>query len=262
MAKRKAGLHRKISSIFDGVPVPGSDKSGQQGLPVQEQKSQQSISAPPELQRDVKPPEKDKLRPKPVEQAKPKPKSKRRKRKRYKFSAPIPGINEQNEKKKIMIMMILLVLLTFILVRTFLPMLSKKEETKSEAEEIMAKALRHKIDTTIAWKVPELYPATVRDPMRTGRFRDPGTGEWIDKIIGPEKTGDIKKPQNDAETAGFYGKIVIQSILYSRQGRSIVIGNKILYEGNAVEGATIIKINRDSVIFSIGGQQFTVPLQK
>ena len=247
MEKRKAGLHKKVSSIFDGVAVPKPDKSGLQPIPSLEQKSQQDLPESPV-------PEKIKKQPKskPV----PKAKSKRSKRKRYKFSASIQGAREQSEKKKIMIMVTLVVLLAFILIKTFLPMLRKKGEARSRVEDIMAQTLKKKIDTTIVWKIPELYPATVHDPMRAGQFRGSATNEWGEEIVAPEN--DDKTAKQEAEV---YGSIVIKSILHSSQGRSVVIGNKILYEGNIVKGATIIKINRNNVIFSIEGHQFTVPLQ-
>ena len=256
MAKRKAGLHRKISSIFDGVPIPKSDRPDSQQPPAMKKTTQQATSPPPELQKPPKPVKPDKPLRKPAKHTA-KTKAKQHKRKKYKFSTPVPTKTEQNEKKKIVVVVMLIIVLGFMLIKTFLPEFTKKGKTISTAEEIVTKALQQKQAPSIVWKIPDVYPANLRDPMRTGQSRNPVTGEWIEDVVDFEKVKDIIGQPDTAETTGFYNDIVIQSILYSQSGRSVVIDNKILYEGDSINGATIIKINKNSVEFAIGEQKFT-----
>ena len=50
--------------------------------------------------------------------------------------------------------------------------------------------------------------------------------------------------------------IALRSILWAESGRSIVVGNEILYEGDTILGVTIKKINKDSVEFEKDGVGF------
>ena len=99
MAKKKAGLHKKVSSIFEGVPVPGQQVSREEKTPVSGKtpakdsepvvsRSRQILHEPVA---DVKQPGK-----KAPEQAPAKPPAAVG-RKEYKLSAPIPGVSDKKE---------------------------------------------------------------------------------------------------------------------------------------------------------------------
>jgi hypothetical protein len=54
-------------------------------------------------------------------------------------------------------------------------------------------------------------------------------------------------------------QLIVKSIFYSEQGRSAVVGDslEIVYEGQEVFGAKVIKIDKDSVEFEMNGVKFT-----
>jgi hypothetical protein len=51
-------------------------------------------------------------------------------------------------------------------------------------------------------------------------------------------------------------RLTIKSIVYSEDNPSAVIGSRIVHEGEKVLGATVVKINKDSVEFEAGGKKW------
>ena len=90
----------------------------------------------------------------------------------------------------------------------------------------------------IDWQVPEVYPATLRDPMQ---FKAPPP---------PPDT-------NDTQTVTKTQEIEIKGILYSKENPSAIIGTEIVYEGDTVSGAKVVKINENSVEFEMNGKTWT-----
>jgi len=96
------------------------------------------------------------------------------------------------------------------------------------------------LNDQIDWKIPEPYPATLRDPMQ----------------LGPIVTGT-----NQAETREL-GQLIIKSILYSEDNSSAIISNSIVHEGDQIQGASITKINKDSVEFEMNGKKWSQGIQR
>ena len=102
----------------------------------------------------------------------------------------------------------------------------------------------------IKWQSPQPYPEVIRDPM----------------VIPGYKPNPRKPLSRIGKGASFLNKdgtvainIEIKSIFhYGKDNRSIVIGDEILYEGDTVGGAKILKINKDSVEFQRDDKKFTV----
>ena len=57
-------------------------------------------------------------------------------------------------------------------------------------------------------------------------------------------------------------KLVVNGIIYSLENPSAVVANQIVYEGDKVLGAAIVKINRDSVEFEMNGNKWTQKVQR
>lgn len=55
--------------------------------------------------------------------------------------------------------------------------------------------------------------------------------------------------------------LVVRGILYSDDKPSAVVGSHIVYEGDEVFGATVVKINEDSVEFEMDGKRWTLKVQ-
>ena len=82
--------------------------------------------------------------------------------------------------------------------------------------------------------IPDPYPNTLRDPMQ---FSSAGTAQ-----------DETDKP-------------IVKGIIYSEYGSSAVIGNQIIREGEQILGATIVKINKDSVEFEKKGKSWIQKVQ-
>ena len=87
----------------------------------------------------------------------------------------------------------------------------------------------------IKWEIPEPYPMTLRDPMQIASLSTTQTEE--------------QKPQT--------GQIVVKSILYSQGNPSAVVGSEIVHQGDIVLGATVVKIDENTVEFEKDGKRWT-----
>ena len=54
-----------------------------------------------------------------------------------------------------------------------------------------------------------------------------------------------------APTVASGGNLIVKGILYNEDNPSAIVNNQIVYEGDKISGATIIKINRGSVEFEV-----------
>ncbi len=252
MTKRKTGLHRKVSSIFDGVSVPKfgpakSDESagGRTDAPKEGEPSQQQSDFMP---KDV--PASPKRSPRGFGKGL-SPSGGPMPSRLTEFGplGPISAISDKRRKTTMVLMVALFVTLILVLTSTFSRRLAKKKATSALKEATAAaKATASSSDTQIDWDIPPEYPDTLRDPMETTWSKDPVTGKWIEESIVVIKDGE-------EQTLIDVG-IALRSILWAESGRSIVVGNEILYEGDTILGVTIKKINKDSVEFEKDGVGF------
>jgi hypothetical protein len=89
------------------------------------------------------------------------------------------------------------------------------------------------------WGIPEPYPSDIRDPMQSVSATFVTT------------TGLQSR----------YQKVVVKGIVYSDDNPAAIIGSEIVNIGETVSGATVIKINEDSVEFEMNGQRWTQKVQ-
>ncbi len=279
MAKHRPGLHKEISSIFGGVPIPKSDGTPQpssepgpdptgyerhtatnnwQLESPEPEKQEQSVGVgstpPPEPERPAEPvpkpapppeperpagpasrpakpePPKVEVRPK---AAGPNPLQKIWQQIESRLLAPKPGVNPARQKATVVLIPVLFITLIFALFQVLGTAPRKtKGATQDDAVNISS-ASSNKID----WQTPDPYPPTLRDPMR----------------FTPVATAGVET-----------GKLIVTSILYDKENpsaRSATISNQIVYEGEKVMGATVIKINSNSVEFELNGRKWTQRVQ-
>jgi len=227
MEKPKAGLHKKISSIFDGVPVPKSGEE-QQLPPLHGADSRGHI--PPRPQTPLRRPQSPPPRPRQPEVF---------------IGTPKPGLFEDiieklaalkleqfadKQKIRILIVPILAIILIVVLVRNFAG--SSKPVSQGPASKIAADVAG--TGAAIAWQKPEPYPVYMRDPTQLS-------------AAGSYTTGS--------------GLIAVRGIVYSNDEPSAVIGTEIKHEGDMIGEAKIVKINNDSVEFSMNGKTWTQKVQ-
>ena len=89
--------------------------------------------------------------------------------------------------------------------------------------------------TKIEWKIPEPYPATLRDPMKMVQVKQ--------AVVN--KTGEL----------------IIKGIIWSEQDPLVIINKQTLKEGDTISGTTVVKINKDSVVLERDGKNWTQSVQ-
>jgi len=257
MAKHKSGLHKEISSIFDGVPLPAgkgsqqssSSNSGRTGyvpprssIPTAPPQQAETHPAAPKPQMDTTP-----VSQKPTQPVKEQNVVKEFK-KEYKPKKELPlkqtwaqiksrffesGDSEGPAREKVMVVLIpvLVIAMIFMMMRAF-------STPESNAAVTIAPSAKETADTGIPkkdWQIPDLYPSTIRDPMQIAQAS-------IEKI----KTGDV----------------VVTGILYSEDKASAVINGSIVCEGEEIFGITVIRIDSRNVTFQKGDKTWTQRVQE
>jgi hypothetical protein len=209
MPKNKAGLHKQVSSIFTGIPVPTKDKEADQATSTAT-KEPASYGPPSHLSGTT------------VKEA-------------LRLFAPQAGVNPVRQKA-----MVVLVPVMFIgMVLAFYKMLGGGPGETTGPKVITPSNTIAAASSTIDWKIPDLYPTTLRDPMQFKKAVVTPTDN------NPDKTDEI----------------AVKGILYDEENPSVIIGIEILHEGDKVSGATIVKINEDSVEFEMNGKEWTQKVQ-
>jgi len=264
--KKKSGLHKEISSIFDGVPVPShKGPAGSQGTPPGLGQGKAAYDSP----RPIRAPQNPQIpgsqnfnqpggpaaaaRPK-TGQADQAANAGPLRRMTRKLFAPKPGVNPRKQKMMLLLIPLLAVVL-LILGRKNLdfifskPAATVKQPTGNDTTAI-AKML-----TGIDWTPPEPFPTGLRDPMQlTPRMVaqiDEMNAEKV-AVKPPENTGTIDP---DATKAG---ELTVKGILFSDDNPAAIVGTEgnILHVGDVVAGAKILKITRNAVEFEKDGEKW------
>ncbi len=145
--------------------------------------------------------------------------------------------NPADAKQKIM--MALIPLLFVIMIFMFRQVLCKPQQEALGAQTNNESTLSSKksADSNIEWRIPDPLPVKIANVAQSGR----------DASIGTE-TGN---------TANNFGVMCIQSIVYSNDRPSVVIGNEIVYLNQEIRGLVVVEINKDYVVFEKDGKRWT-----
>jgi hypothetical protein len=267
MAKRKGGLQKKISSIFDGVHVPGSRKADPlttEDRPSTDADAARPINTPTEtptskiLNREVpkeasRPASKQNVRPSQVLKS-------RRRSERVKAEAEVNEKYETKQKMFTFMIPVLVAVLAYMIYDVFIAGANQPDTSsiyRSKTEE--RKRAMEEAHTLITWQKPDLYPENLLDPM----MEEPDVDIYVEgqHLRGDEslRKGPDGKTYSKEEAYDMGLDITIDSILYSERKSSIVIDNTILRQGDKIREATIIKINKNNVEFERDGNSFTRP---
>jgi len=139
------------------------------------------------------------------------------------------GISDPRQKTMMVLIPVLFVVLIFVFVKVFRGPSLKTAGTQSSGPTNTVVSSDNEID----WQIPEPYPTTLRDPMQFG---------------------------SAAATAGGGDALIVKGILYSDEPSAVVAG-QVVYEGDEIFGATVIKINENSVEFEMDGKKWTQRVQ-
>jgi hypothetical protein len=263
-SNKRSGLHKEISSIFDGVPVP-SDRAaarphagieqGQPGydsprppsrppqnpqIPGSFQRSKTGAAAQPKTAEAAVA-----VRPGSLQQV------------IRKLFATKPGVSPVRQKAAVLLVPVLFVALVFLLSRTFDISLFK---TKTTAPPKLPAPAGTASTTEIAWRKPDPYPAGLRDPMQ---LTDEMAAQM--KVDAQAKVDAVKQGQANIDTTEpqttTAGELSVKGILFSDDNPSAVVGTRIAHVGDIIAGAKILKINKKSVEFEKDGQIWTQAIE-
>jgi len=246
MAKRRTGLQSQIASIFSGVPIPkkGGSGSGPPSAPSQAaglERPQPKAppvpsAAPPKFQPPVEPVRE--IPPAKVAAPRvPEPKIGQiptvPRRKKERLVVPRTSVSSARQKVAVAMIVVLSILLVVLLVR---PFQKRTPMPVTSGTTVQAKAgVSARTNIRVDWPVPQKYPENIRDPMLLGASQ---------KVV--TQTPDV---------------LVVKGIVTSEDVRVAVVGTEMLKEGDTVQGATIIKINPNSVEFEKDGKRWIQEVQ-
>ncbi len=242
MAKSRIGLQKEVSRIFTGVQVPKADKKQQANetgprparyIPPKPIPPGPAAVTGPQPQRPAPAPV-----PKRIEVDSGRgalgqiPFLKTLERIKDKLLASKGGVNPKRQK----VMMLLVPVLFVILIVVFSRALRSGQNSVPKAGTFKPSAAVAKAGAELNWEVPPLYPATLRDPMQFYAVRS--------------------AKQNESDL------VVVKAIVYSEDKPSAVINEEVVFEGDQIQGATIVKISPDSVEFEKDAKKWTQKVER
>ncbi len=248
MSRYKPGLHKKVSSIFDGVPLQAQGRGNNEAEkqePLVEQSQEQTTPGQKQqtkVQEPVKKLYKD-IAEKPYETFDEFDNSlKGRCLRLYqslkgKFLPSEPGANHARQIASIILIPALSIVLIFVLVRV----LGSNSAGKRRTTKVAASSSTTKNSRAIDWKLPQPYSAQIRDPMKRGA----STSQWS---ASSNNTGSNAWLSND-------GQIVLSGIVHGKDKANAIVGMQIVREGDKLGDVMVVKINKSSVEFERNGQQ-------
>jgi hypothetical protein len=274
MPKYEPGLHKEISAIFNGVPLPQEnlvhsdnadqtrphaavldtetvlpkpsapesqakptqkpDWSTQQSLTRPASPAQPEVVSPTRFQADMSEP--------PAAQPKP-----------PKASAAMKNLRQWWEQihKKIKsrllppkpgvsptrqkIMVILVPVLFVAMVVALIQVFAASPQKKPVPAGVLSAAKPAGSNIKIDWKIPEPYPTTLRDPMQSK----------------PTTTDQLQS-----------STLIVRGIVFSQDHPTAIIDTQIVRPGDKVSGVTVVKINPDGVEFEMNDKKWTQKVEQ
>ena len=270
MLKYKAGLHKEVSAIFNGVSLPKNSGARQpsatpapmhqdSSTPKQPTPAQptpapptsapptpappaQKPSAPSHMTSTKSKSEQPPSPPPPKETLVKQPKAKTAIKGRpqwqrtleqiqNKLIAPKAGVDPKKQKIMAVAVPVLFIVLIFVFIRLFS---SPSQKITGAPVPVRTAAVP---DNKVVWQVPEPYPADIRDPMQFGLVSYDG---------------------GQAASTG----LIVKGIVYSKINPCAVVGNRMVHEGDKILGAVVVRINEKSVEFEANGKKWTQKVQR
>jgi len=267
--KRSPGLHKEVSTIFDGVPLPNGEKassaspSDQQSHGVGSPTAAQAIAGisthPPVTPAAPKAPAFS--RPFGPERARGvvKPISRRTDFMNRLLAKVVSSDLDQSVARRQKLMALLIPVLAVILVLVFVKMLGVPARTDAGVKRKAQQAGETEPEATsnkdVDWELPAVIPQTVRDPMKSDSL------EPTDVAIGDSpETAEVTAADMDKERAEKLKNLQLTGILYSKDRPAAIVDTRIVHEGDTVFGAKVVRINPDSIELELDGRKWTQQL--
>ena len=151
-----------------------------------------------------------------------------------KLSPAKSGVDSNKNKKMAILMGVLLFVLIFVIVRATKQFSPKTADARNSADANVGRGAGI-AEKNINWRIPEVYPSTLRDPMQLNS-----------SPAGQEDSGNL----------------IVKGIMCSEDRPSAVIDDKIVHQGDKVSGATVVKINKNNVEFEMDGKKWTQEVKR
>ena len=150
---------------------------------------------------------------------------------RNKLFTPKPGVSTVRQKAMVVSVPVLFIVLLFVFIRVLSVPSGKRAAIAGvrPSGDVAASGAR------ISWQVPAPYPTALRDPMQFG-------------LAATSRAGA--------------GGLIVRGIVYSEDNPAAVVSDQIVHEGDKVLGATIVKIDKDSVEFEMNGKSWIQKVQR
>jgi hypothetical protein len=149
-----------------------------------------------------------------------------------KLLTPKRGTSPARQKMMILVMPVLMVVLLLVVVRTI------KKPAGTAAKPSKNASAAAAFSGKINWELPAVIPGNLRNPM----------------VFGSAATSQNK------ETAT--SRPVVKGIVYSADNPCAVVGDRIVSVGDTVGDAKVVKINPDSVEFTMGDKTWTQKVER
>ena len=160
-------------------------------------------------------------------------------RARDKFFVPKPDTSSTRQKATTVLIPVLAFVFIFVLRQVFWTAPQRTEGAVENDKPGVATTIS--TSNEIDWKIPALFPSSLRDPM---------------------KLNSSGNKQSDAEKSTEIIELNINGILHSEDNPSVLIGDRIAHEGEKISGVTIVKINEDTVEFEMNGKKWEGKVQR
>lgn len=231
MPKFSAGLHKDVSKIFDGVAIP--KKNAAEAVVSQNRTKVSALSSASQSVGRSGSMNREKI---PENNLKNKPSSPALSKIKSRFSTIFHFESSPKQKMMAGLIPILLIVLIWVIGRAF-----NTNPTRIIKAGTFDPVLTPAVSVKDKWQIPEKYTAGLRDPMQYDS--------------APSQSDPAEEQQNS------YDKIIVRGIVYSDDHPTAIIGSEIVGVGAKVYGATVTKINANSVEFQINDKVWTQTVQ-
>lgn len=237
---RKSGLHKQISSIFDGAAQPQSAPTpsrsilqrmaddGSQPDDADVSNAAVEVSAAESAQPSV--------RPKPAPRRPYKPRLDAKKTVARKKQSLTDQAAAQRQKKMTIMVGVLSVIFIAMIVHTS-GGIGSSHAAEIDLEELDETAVTVQPVDLKTWQTPDPLPATMRDPMVT--------------------EADDNANAMAAAVVAAPIRLTVNGIVHSHNRPSAIVNDKIVFEGDAVGNATVTRITPTAVEFERDNERWT-----
>jgi hypothetical protein len=279
MMKQRAGLGKKVSSIFDGVPLPNAVQEIEQEpqraeppMPPMQRPAEVTVTPPrqmpPSLSQTLRaapvaPPQMPQI-PRTVQTIAPQPKTPVQALPKKTVNAPLSadkvsdgswqqmihkmffsGNAEIDSRNRRALVLVGILLMALVGVLWWMGIFSGTS-TGSRGQNVAVAATDAAAESRVRidWVAPPPYPDTLRDPMQIG---------------SASKAGSSGSGNGSGSSSATGGNLLVKSIVYVRDNpkdSTAMVNGQILHEGQGINETKIVKISPDSVEFTASGKSW------